>query len=370
MAPFGVKLNSWRVHGDISSPGWPLKGPCLAPSQHPGCQGHRLAPSGRVKYATLCFQGQTRIPIQHRSIVRTSSPVTSSPSTVTWGRDVLTDAMPLQMSPNLLDGAASPSQPAGCRPSAGTRTPPFLPCAMESLPSPASNASLTLALPFLLPKHRHATSAQETPWAPHFPASGCTSHPVLLFTEVTKKLPRIISGEMNVLASSQAMGKHLISTILSSSHPPWSLEASPTSISPATTWLQASRTPPSSLSLRGPSGTHKSSNVLVTWKVSLDPEAGQDLGTKLSRVGGQSTGRLCLLPKNYLQDGSQELRMVQRGLVGKCSMWGCCREEEEGYEGTITSPVDGEEGAGHSCSSHYSWWAAGKTFQMVGLRWP
>lgn len=64
----------------------------------------------------------------------------------------------------------------------------------------------------------------------------------------------------------------------------------------------------------------------MTWKVSLGPEAGQDLGTELSGVGGQSTGRLCLLPKNYLQDSSQELGMVQRGLVGKCSMWGCSAE--------------------------------------------
>lgn len=66
-----------------------------------------------------------------------------------------------------------------------------------------------------------------------------------------QKLPRIIGVEINVLASSQDMGKHLISTIPSPSHPPWSLEESPTSISPATTWLQASKSPPSSLSLRG-----------------------------------------------------------------------------------------------------------------------
>lgn len=196
-------------------------------------RGREVLPGhcGRVKYATLCFQDQARIPIQHGSVMGTSSPVTSSHSTVTQGRDILTDALPLQMSPNLLDGAASPGQPAGCRPSAGTRTPPFLPCAMESLPSPASNASLRPALPFLLPKHRRATGAQETPWAPHFPASGCTSHPVLLFTEVTKRLPRIISGEMNVLASSQVMAKRLISTIPPHSHPPGSLEASPTSMS-------------------------------------------------------------------------------------------------------------------------------------------
>lgn len=147
-----------------------------------------------------------------------------------------------------------PADPRDADPALGPehRTPPFLPCAMESLPSRASNASLRPALPFLLPKHRRTTGAQETPWAPHFPASGCTSHPVLLFTEVTKRLPRIISGEMNVLASSQAMGKHLIPTIPPHSYPPGSLEASPTSISPATTWLQASKSSPSSLSLRSP----------------------------------------------------------------------------------------------------------------------
>lgn len=44
------------------------------------------------------------------------------------------------------------------------------------------------------------------------------------------------------------------------------------------------------------------------------------------------------------------------------------REEEEGYEGTITSPVAREDGAGNSCSSHCSWRAASKTFQMIGLR--
>lgn len=44
------------------------------------------------------------------------------------------------------------------------------------------------------------------------------------------------------------------------------------------------------------------------------------------------------------------------------------REEEEGYEGAITSPVDGEDGAGSSCSSLCSWRAAGKTFQTIGLR--
>lgn len=89
---------------------------------------------------------------------------------------------------------------------------------------------------------------------------------------------------MNILASSQVMGKPLPSTIPFPSHPPRSLEASPTSISPATTWLQEYESPPSSLSLRGPSSTHKSNNMLVTWKVSLSPETGQDLGTKLRRV--------------------------------------------------------------------------------------
>lgn len=40
-----------------------------------------------------------------------------------------------------------------------TTLPPFLPCATESLPGPAL---LRPALPFLLPRHHHATSAQET----------------------------------------------------------------------------------------------------------------------------------------------------------------------------------------------------------------
>lgn len=32
--------------------------------------------------------------------------------------------------------------------------------------------------------------------APHFPASGCTSHPVLLFTEVTKNFPESSVGKL------------------------------------------------------------------------------------------------------------------------------------------------------------------------------
>lgn len=196
-------------------------------------RGREVLPGhcGRVKYATLCFQDQARIPIQHGSVMGTSSPVTSSHSTVTQGRDIFTDVLPLQMSPNLLDGAASPGQPAGCRPSAGPEHHPS--CLVQWSHSPAQRAmprsdwlfpsSFQSIVAPLVPRRHHGL--------PHFPASGCTSHPVLLFTEVTKRLPRIISGEMNVLASSQVMAKHLISTIPPHSHPPGSLEASPTSMS-------------------------------------------------------------------------------------------------------------------------------------------
>lgn len=135
LTPVGAKLRSWGAFGDISSPGHLRRGHALLHRQHPGLPGARRCSlwSGRCgmeTHATIgllpyccVLPGTGKDPSgwQHGSIPGTSSPVTPSHSAATRGRDILTDATPLQMSPNPLYGAAGcllppPAPPPPCGP--------------------------------------------------------------------------------------------------------------------------------------------------------------------------------------------------------------------------------------------------------------
>lgn len=121
---------SWHQLQPSCVPGVPLgtslalatlqRGCALLHPQHPRLPGAwrcSLWPGhcGRVTHATISFlpchrvlPGTGRDPSgwQHESILGTSSPVTPSRRGATRGRDILSDATPLQMSPNPPYGAA------------------------------------------------------------------------------------------------------------------------------------------------------------------------------------------------------------------------------------------------------------------------
>lgn len=106
----------------VASPGLATlrRGRALLHCQHPRLPGAWRCSlwsghCGRVTHATIsllpCHRelpGRGRDPSgwQHGSILGTNSPVTLSYSAATWGRDILTNAMPLQMTPNQPYGAA------------------------------------------------------------------------------------------------------------------------------------------------------------------------------------------------------------------------------------------------------------------------
>lgn len=336
MAPPGIKLNSWRVHRDISSPGCPLKGPCLGPSQHSGCQGHRGAPwalwQGEICHLVLPGSGKDPNPAQehpgdlvalsHHHPAQQDGAETCSvmlclsrchqtcwmelpPPADPW------DAEPVlgpEHHPSTLPALCNGVTPQPSLAQNGSSLPPSMESSCHQCPGDTTGSfpSLKLYLPSCAALHR---SDQKTS-------------------------PNHRWGN-NVLASSQAMGNPLISTIPSPSHPPRSLEASPTSISPETTWLQESKSPPSSLSLRGPlwypqiqqcAGNLES----VTW-----PRGCSGLGDKVEQ-GRRSEHREALPATQEVparqwpgaRDGAERAgEKVQH--VGMLS-----REEEEGYEGT------------------------------------
>lgn len=173
----------------------------------------------------------------------------------------------------------------------GTQPPPFLPCAMELLPSPARNTLLRPALPFLpsnasVPHWRPGDTLGSSVPSPGPDLPSCAA----LRRSGQKTSPNHWWGGMNALASSQA---RVISTIPPHSHPPGPLKASPTSISPPATWLQASKSPPSPLSpvappdpatCRWPGRCHLAQRLARIW------------GQEPSRAGGllPGMGRLYL----------------------------------------------------------------------------
>lgn len=141
LAPAGAKLCAWSAHADTSSPGHPLKGPCSAPP--PASQVARRCSlqcghCDRVTHATIsllaCYYvlpGRNPSGWQHRSILRTGSPVIPSHSA---GHGAGTSSLMLHLCRcHQTHNAELPTE--GCRPSTGPQTPLFLTCATESLPA-------------------------------------------------------------------------------------------------------------------------------------------------------------------------------------------------------------------------------------------
>lgn len=223
------------------------------------CQGDT---SHRLAVPPPCAPRDRQGP-QHGSILGTSTP---SHSAATRGRDILTDATPLQMSPNPPYGAAgyplSPPAPPppwgpppadlkGCRPSTqdANTTLPALCNGAAPQPSKQRPAQTGSSLPPSNASSRHRRPGDTTGSSVPSPGTDLPSCAALCRSG-RKTSPNHWWGKMNVLASFQArvMGKRLISTICPHSRPPGPLEASPTSISPPATWLRASKSLPSSLS--------------------------------------------------------------------------------------------------------------------------